>query len=334
MGISIQGRTGWASVPNAIGRSRLPHPTVHLLLNLLTHSEGFDASYSILTEQTGMGRATISSALKNMKKLDLVSVEKKPGKHGQFDSNNYVFHADRLWTLTPEFVDERLRKESTGSGAELGTGSGAELAPVQELNRKKEQVERPVENDQPPSGHSDANASGESPDDDPDSTNQPEANSGSKNRIKDMQEFGDAYKSIAPVTKQMWGELARVWSTMHRGGELPEQDVLLESLRGYYRAVKHNARIAGREAVKRPANWLRDCMWLATEDELKFAEPEKPESRPSFKDVGYELLADMAGNALPSASTDVVEGEVVGGDINPSQDHSAPLFGGWRELSC
>lgn len=158
MGISIQGRTGWASVPNAIGRSRLPHPTVHLLLNLLTHSEGFDASYSTISGQTGMGRATISSALKNLQKLDLVTVKKSPGKTGRFESNSYVFHADRLWSLTPEFVDARLRKApagsgnepGTGSGAELGTGSGNEPAPVQELNCKKEQEETPSKNDQSP----------------------------------------------------------------------------------------------------------------------------------------------------------------------------------------
>lgn len=246
MGISIQGRTGWASVPNAIGRSRLPHPTVHLLLNLLTHSEGFDASYSTLTKQTGMSRATISSALKNLQKLELVTVEKRAGKNGKFDSNNYIFHADRLWTLTPEFVDARLRGKVTGSGNELGTGSGTELgtgsgnepAPVQELNYKKEQEEPSWKNDQPPltpTGEDGASAAG-------------------AESAPAVEQFDEWWKHVDK--KEAKGDARKAFKAALKKVDLPTL------IAGIQRSQEHWKRLGrARDKTPHPATWLRAESW-------------------------------------------------------------------------
>lgn len=160
MGVNIQGKTGWHSIPNSIGRSRLPHPTVHLLVNLLSNSDGFNATYSIITEQTGMSSKTISAALDNLKKLGLVSVTKVAGKNGRFDSNDYDFHPDRLWQLTPELVDERLRGKTPAVEGkageddrftkESGTAVESKAAPLYNGKTKKEQGEQPGENNHPP----------------------------------------------------------------------------------------------------------------------------------------------------------------------------------------
>lgn len=161
MTISIQGKTGWASIPNSIGRSRLPHPTVHLLVNLLTHADGFDATYATITKQTGMAPATISTALANLQKLGIVTVKKVAGTNGRFDSNHYIFHADRLWKLDAELVDASLRspsttgneadgESSTATGNEAVTATGNEAAPLQEMKRKNNQEETPSKNDQYP----------------------------------------------------------------------------------------------------------------------------------------------------------------------------------------
>lgn len=150
MSITIAGNVGWTAVPNALGRSRLPHTTLHLLMNLLTHSDNFVASYRIITEQTGMSSRTISNALKNLQLLELVTVKKMPGMNGRFDSNEYTFHADRLFQITPEFVDEKLRG-STAVPAESerdhrctsdsGTAVPTTAAPLSEVKRIEEQEE-------------------------------------------------------------------------------------------------------------------------------------------------------------------------------------------------
>lgn len=160
MSINIQGRTGWNAIPNSIGRSKLPHPTVHLLINLLSHADGFHATYSIITEQTGMSSKTIAAALDNLKKLGIVSVTKVKGMNGRFESNDYDFHPDRLWKLTPELVDERLRGKKPAVGGkggesdrctrESGTAVEGKAAPLYEGKTKKYQEERSVENDQSP----------------------------------------------------------------------------------------------------------------------------------------------------------------------------------------
>lgn len=162
MSISIQGQTGWASIPNAIGRSRLPHPTVHLLVNLLGHADGFNASYSIIRKQTGMSPSTISAALENLKKLGLISVKKTKNKGSRFDSNDYDFHPGMLWKLTPEFVDEKLRGKVTATEDVVDDkmppttedvakpATGNVLGPLQEMKAKNDQGELPVENDHSP----------------------------------------------------------------------------------------------------------------------------------------------------------------------------------------
>lgn len=276
MSISIKGQTGWASIPNSIGRSRLPYPTLSLMINLLTHSEGFSASYTLIQEQTGMATATISTAIKNLEKLGLLTVKKMPRTGGKYASNHYTFHADNIWKLTPEFVDQRLErgktaskneagKKSPTSGDEGGTASLNEVAPLQEMKTKNDQGELPVENDHSPAGVSDTDVSGH-----PQPNQQSSSDDRGKGRHKDFQAFLDAYGTITALDDQMIGEAARVWHSMFKDGSLPPQDELMEGLRVYWRAMTHNERVTGRSVRKRPGNWLRDHMWAADEENLRF----------------------------------------------------------------
>ncbi|APQ42559.1 putative transcriptional regulator [Corynebacterium phage phi16] len=161
MSISIQGQTGWLSIPNGLGRSRLPYSTLALLINLLTHSAGFNASYSTIKEQTGMAPTTIAKALDNLEKLGLITVKKVDGDGGKFASNHYIFHADNLWKIDADFVAERLKKDSPSpkNGAvetettapENGVVTAPEngVAPLQKMDTKNDQGEI-TKNDQPP----------------------------------------------------------------------------------------------------------------------------------------------------------------------------------------
>ncbi|WP_196763682.1 helix-turn-helix domain-containing protein [Corynebacterium glutamicum] len=132
-----------------------------LLINLLTHSAGFNASYSTIKEQTGMAPTTIAKALDNLEKLGLITVKKVDGDGGKFASNHYIFHADNLWKIDADFVAERLKKDSPSpksgavetettapkNGVVTAPKNGA--APLQKMDTKNDQGEI-TKNDQPP----------------------------------------------------------------------------------------------------------------------------------------------------------------------------------------
>lgn len=333
MSINIKGHTGWSSIPNVIGRSRLPHPTVHLLINLLGHAEGFNASYSIIRKQTGMSPGTISTALDNLKKLGLITVEKEKVKGSQFASNDYDFHPENIWKLTPEFVDEKLRGKAPATGnvadkkrdneSDPTTGVVAESTtgvvpdPLQEPYTKNDHLELPVENDHSPAGASDAIASGLPQSDQQSDSGQPaEVATGDdqgKGRHKDFKAFLDAYKSITDLDNQMIGEAARVWHSMFNDGSLPGQEALLEGLRMYWRACKHNERVTGRSVRKRPGNWLRDHMWAADEENLKFQDTVSASAARFVSDdqmlASWGVTTSEPQQAL--GSDGVVDGEIV-----------------------
>lgn len=146
MGINILSSTGFTQIPNAVGRSRLPHTTVHLILNLMGHAEGFHASYKLISQQTGMSSSTIASCLENLKKLGVVSVRKTLAKNGEHTVNEYDFYRDRLDSLTPEIVDEKLRGKTRVKndpptephfGNQSDPTSGIEATPLRESKYKK-----------------------------------------------------------------------------------------------------------------------------------------------------------------------------------------------------
>lgn len=331
MSINIKGRTGWSSIPNSLGRSRLPHPTLHLLINLLGHAEGFNASYSIIKEQTGMSPGTISSALKNLKELGLISVGKEKGKGSRYSSNDYDFHPENIWKLTPEFVDEKLRGKAPTTGAVVEespdskktptTGvvaestTGVVAGPLRESYTKKEQEELPRENDHSPAGASDAIASGLPQLDQQSDSDQPTEvatdDDQGKGRNKDFQAFLDAYETITNLDKQMIGEAARVWHSMFKGGSLPAQEALLEGLRAYWRACKHNERVTGRSVRKRPGNWLRDHMWAADEENLMFQEVTPNVARSTDDDILASWGISPNSPTQMLGDDAVIDGEIV-----------------------
>nr|DAP49485.1 MAG TPA: replisome organizer protein [Caudoviricetes sp.] len=148
-GILIGKKPGWEAIPHCVFRSRLPHPTVHLLCNLLTHAEGFKPSYALISRQTGMSSATIAKGLKDLVKLGLVEVTKAKNE-GTWQKNEYEFVAENIWQLTPELVDYALRgklQESDGTALETKDGTALEtkVDPLSKLKSKKTKLNKPDE---------------------------------------------------------------------------------------------------------------------------------------------------------------------------------------------
>ena len=151
-GILIGKKPGWEAIPHCVFRSRLPHSTVHLLCNLLTHAEGFKPSYALISKQTGMSSATISKGLKDLVKLGLVKVAKAKNG-GTWQKNEYEFVAENIWQLTPELVDYALRgKQPEPDDTALETKDGTALetkdAPLLNLKTKETNINKPVEENQ------------------------------------------------------------------------------------------------------------------------------------------------------------------------------------------
>ena len=261
MGINIQGRVGWGAFPHTIGRSRLPHPTFHLLFNLLTHAEGFNATYSVITDQTGMSSKTIAAALNNLKKLDLVTVIKKKGKNGRFDSNQYTFHADRLWQITPEFVDERLRGKAAvgrkdGDADRCTRESGAalqgEAAPLYEGKTKKHQGERSVENDQSPlapQGADGASAAGDAIAAEP------------------LDPFDEWWEHVP--RKKAKGDARKAFKTALKKTDLP---TLIAGIEKSKRQWQTEGRAVSK--IPYPATWLRSESWEDEQDTWQETSPQ------------------------------------------------------------
>lgn len=151
-GILIGKKPGWEAIPHCVFRSRLPHSTVHLLCNLLTHAEGFKPSYALISKQTGMSSATISKGLKDLVKLGLVKVAKSKNE-GTWQKNEYEFVAENIWQLTPALVDYALRgkqpeQDETALETKDGTALETKDAPLLNLKTKETNINKPVEENQ------------------------------------------------------------------------------------------------------------------------------------------------------------------------------------------
>lgn len=148
-GILIGKKPGWEAIPHCVFRSRLPHSTVHLLCNLLTHAEGFKPSYALISRQTGMSSATIAKGLKDLVKLGLVEVTKAKNE-GTWQKNEYEFVAENIWQLTPDLVDYALRgklpeSDDTALEAKDGPALEAKADPLLNLKSKKTKINKPDE---------------------------------------------------------------------------------------------------------------------------------------------------------------------------------------------
>ena len=267
MSITIAGNVGWTAVPNALGRSRLPHTTLHLLMNLLTHADNFVATYRVISDQTGMSSRTISNALKNLQLLELVTVKKVPGMNGRFDGNEYTFHADRLFQITPEFVDEKLRGATAvpadpeldrRCNSDSGTAVETKAAPLSELKRIEEQVENHERmTNLPPNPPAGGSASGDARGDARDARDGRSAED----------EFAEWYASYP--RKRARGDAAKAFKTARK------KATLAQLLDGVQRSIAQWD-AEGRDATKLPypATWLRAESWADQDDQWVSSQPQ------------------------------------------------------------
>lgn len=141
MGVLIDGQMQdfFVHAPNALFRSRLTARAVYVLGNLLTHSAGFHVSINTIANQTGLSQKTVSSALNDLEGYGLITRNKRPAKHGEFERNEYVLHIARLVELGAKL----------GSGGKFAdsnfyqrTGVNSTNGPAQNLLAKNNQVKK------------------------------------------------------------------------------------------------------------------------------------------------------------------------------------------------
>lgn len=287
MGVNILNSTGFTAVPNTIGRSRLPHTTVHLIVNLLGHAPGFHASYKLISEQTGMSSSTIAGGLENLKKLGVVRVRKELAKNGENTVNVYDFYSDRLDALTPEIVDEKLRgktpvkNESPAAphfGNQSDPTSGIEVTPLRESKYKKTRSKTTDLKDKHmliPDGKSD-NAS--LPIDD---TSSSQKKTGAEKYPADFLEWYEMYPR-----KKAKGDALKAYRAARKEIGHPE---LMEKTRKYVRYVEQWQ--MEQRFIPYPASWLRASRW---EDEL-----ETPHAAPGSHADGRKASAlDIARDMI------------------------------------
>lgn len=330
MSVSIGGRTGWTSIPNGIGRSRLPHTVVHLIVNLLSHAEGFNASYTLISEQTGMSSATIAKGLKVLQKLGLVTVKKERGEKGRFDSNGYDFHPEILWRITPELVEERLGEKKPASKTKAdksdddrfrnqsGTASKTKAAPLQKLKTKKEQRERSLENDQPI-----VSASA------PTAPSVPESQKSDQSLFPTpsdtpMSEWRD--EELYPLFEELWkahplaANKPESFKQYKKALKLVNHSRLMQAAKDYKRFTDENGIMRG--AISRSHNWLREQRW---EDDYP-TEPRSDrasQSRRSPESMFMDHLATRGAPSTQNASQPTL-GAPQGGTMAPQSQQALP----------
>lgn len=276
-GILIGKKPGWEAIPHCVFRSRLPHSTVHLLCNLLTHAEGFKPSYALISKQTGMSSATIAKGLKDLVKLGLVEVTKAKNE-GTWQKNVYEFVAENIWQLTPELVDYALRgkrPESDGTALETKDGTALEtkVDPLSKLKSKKTKLNKPDEINQ--HAHS---ANERAP----------------QSREKVWQsEFDEWYKDYPRKTGK--GAARKAFLKARKGGV--ELDTLKEGLDRSKRswAVENRPK----DKMPYPATWLNAESWddeEITVEDIRRQQAPLPQQKKDFVDLLHE---DRQRNATP-----------------------------------
>lgn len=276
-GILIGKKPGWEAIPHCVFRSRLPHSTVHLLCNLLTHAEGFKPSYALISKQTGMSSATIAKGLKDLVKLGLVEVTKAKNE-GTWKKNEYEFVAENIWQLTPELVDYALRgkrpeSDDTALETKDGTALETKVDPLSKLKSKKTKLNKPDEiNQHAHSGNGRA----------------------SKSREEVWQsEFDEWYKDYPRKTGK--GAARKAFLKARKGGV--ELDTLKEGLDRSKRswAVENRPK----DKMPYPATWLNAESWddeEITVEDIRSQQALPPQQKKDFVDLLHE---DRQRNATP-----------------------------------
>lgn len=316
MGINILSSTGFTQIPNAVGRSRLPHTTVHLILNLMGHAEGFHASYKLISQQTGMSSSTIASCLENLKKLGVVSVRKTLAKNGEHTVNEYDFYRDRLDSLTPEIVDEKLRGKTRVKndpptephfGNQSDPTSGIEATPLRESKYKKTRSKTTDLKDKHMliSGEKSDNASLpldgiDAPGNDTPSS---QKKTGAEKYPADFLEWYAMYPR-----KKAKGDALKAYRAARKEIGHPE---LMEKTRKFVRYVEQSQQ--EQKFIPYPATWLRASRW---EDEL---EQETPRTAPGSYADGRK------------ASALGIVSEMIAKDVY-GQNTTTPRTAGYTEL--
>lgn len=296
MGINILNSTGFTAVPNTIGRSRLPHTTVHLVVNLLSHAPGFHASYKLISQQTGMSSSTIAGCLENLKKLGVVNVRKELAKNGENTVNVYDFYSDRLDALTPEIVDEKLRgktrvKNDPPAAPHFGNQSDPtstiEATPLRKSKYKKTRSKTTDLKDKHMliSGEKSENDSLPIDVIEP-SENEPSSSEKKKGDGKYPADFLEWY-AIYPRKKAKGDALKAYRAAMKE----VDHATLMEKTRKFVVFVEQSQQ--EQQYIPYPASWLRASRW---EDEL---EDETPRALPGYHtDVRKPSARDKSAEQL------------------------------------
>lgn len=101
----------FAQIPNVVFRNpKLTPRAVVVLGNILTHTERFTLTTTIISEQTGMNRKTVAAALEDLEQLDYITRHKNPPQNGRFTPDDYEVN---IWHIIQTASSNHVQKTDT-----------------------------------------------------------------------------------------------------------------------------------------------------------------------------------------------------------------------------
>lgn len=109
----------FAQIPNVVFRNpELSPRAVVVLGNILTHTERFTLTTTVIAEQTGMNRKTVAAALEDLEKIGYITRRKNPPENGRFAPDDYEVN---IWHIIQSARAHRDQKTDTGHAQKLDT---------------------------------------------------------------------------------------------------------------------------------------------------------------------------------------------------------------------
>ena len=101
----------FAQIPNVVFRNpQLTPRAVVVLGNILTHSDRFTLTTTIIAEQTGMNRKTVTAALDDLEQIGYITRHKNPPQGGRFAPDDYEVN---IWRIMQTPSSNHVQKTDT-----------------------------------------------------------------------------------------------------------------------------------------------------------------------------------------------------------------------------
>ena len=109
----------FAQIPNVVFRNpKLTPRAVVVLGNILTHTDRFTLTTTIIAEQTGMSRPTVANALTDLETLGYITRHKNPPQNGRFAADDYEVN---IWHIMQTASTNHVKNLDTDRVKNLDT---------------------------------------------------------------------------------------------------------------------------------------------------------------------------------------------------------------------